>query len=122
MPNTSLPPMRPNAVGLPGFTAMPWKSTSPLAAMTSRIRSRSPTELPPENTSTSSREALVDRARQVVDRVGGRAMKHRHAAVLGDDRREREAVDVVDLARAPAAVPGSTISLPVERIATRGRA
>ena len=35
---------------------------------------------------------------------------------------EREAVDVVDLARAASGMPGSTISLPVERIATEGLA
>ena len=55
MPKISFPSMIPKAVGLPGFSETPWNSTSPLAAITSRIRSRSPTELPPENTSTSSR-------------------------------------------------------------------
>jgi hypothetical protein len=58
MPSTGLPATRPNTVGLPGFTATPWKITSPRAFSTSRIRSRSPTELPPENTRTSSASAV----------------------------------------------------------------
>ena len=45
--------MWPKAVGLPGLTAMPWNATDPFWRMTSSVRSRSPTELPPEKTRMS---------------------------------------------------------------------
>ena len=43
------------------------------------------------------REAFIHCPGQIGDRVGGRAVRHGHAAVIGDDGREREPVDVVDL-------------------------
>ena len=48
------------------------------------------------------------------------AMRLGDAAVRDDDRAEREAVDVVDLARRQRAARARSTSLPVERIATRG--
>ena len=100
MPKTGRRSIRPKAVGLPGLTAMPWKMTSPMPAITSMMRSRSPTELPPEKTSRSSPAAASTAARQRVEIVGSRRVDGRHTAVGADDGGERELVDVVELARA----------------------
>ena len=97
MPKNGLPLMRPKAVGLPGFTAMPWKSTSPRAEHVEDQVALADRAAAGEHEHVFL-QAFVDRARQVVDRVGRGAVRHRDAAVLGDDRREREPVDVVDLA------------------------
>ena len=100
MPRTGLPPMRPNAVGLPGLTAMPWKITSPRCRRTSRTRSRSPTELPPEKTRTSAPPPRRRPPSSVLERVGsGAAAGPARRRARRIDRRQREAVDVVDLAR-----------------------
>ena len=82
------PSTTPNPVGFPGFTATPWKSSRPFAAMASRIRSRSPTELPPEKTTMSHaiRSSSVEDER--VERVGRREIGDRNTAVFGDDRRK----------------------------------
>jgi hypothetical protein len=54
---------------------------------TSRIRSRSPTELPPEKTEHVLGQRRVDRGRQRLDRVLRGRQDHRRAAVRVDDRR-----------------------------------
>ena len=106
MPKNGVPPTIANAVGLPGLTAMPWKIISPRAATRSTIRSRSPTELPPEKTIDVGAGAGVERGRERVERVVGRRTCGSATPPLrGDDRAEREAVDVVDLAGRRAAVP-----------------
>ena len=67
MPKTGFPPTTPNTVGLPGLTAMPWNRISPLRPITSRMRSRSPTELPPEKTSTShARQRSIAASRSAI--------------------------------------------------------
>ena len=86
MPKTGLPAMVPNSVGLPGFTAMPWNSTSPMRSTTSRMRSRSPTELPPEKSTTSSaRQASSARSRSGT-LSGAVGYGTGHGAVLAQDR------------------------------------
>ena len=97
MPKNGVAPILAKIVGLPGFTAMPWKTISPRAAITSSMQSRSPTELPPENTMMSCARAASSAIDERVDRVAGRAHRDGTPAVAADDRLEREAVDVVDL-------------------------
>ena len=46
------------------------------------------------------RQRAVDRGRQRLDRVRRRRQRDGDAAVRGEDRRQRELVDVVDLSRA----------------------
>ena len=52
-PRMGLPPAFPSRVGLPGFMATPWHSTSPREAITRQAASFSPTELPPDSTTQS---------------------------------------------------------------------
>ena len=73
------------------------KHDLPAAISTSMIRSRSPTELPPEKMTMSCASARVDRRHQRVEVSGAVGKRHRHAAVRRHDRRQRVAVDVVDL-------------------------
>ena len=79
--------MRPNAVGLPGLTAMPWKITSP----------RSPQDVqdeialadgtaPRENQDVCIRRR-VDGCREVLEVVGSGAEGNRQSAVLANHRR-----------------------------------
>ena len=42
-------------------------------------------------------QAVVDSSREIVKRIDGRAMRHRNSTVVGDNGRERKAVDVVNL-------------------------
>ena len=86
MPNTGVAPIRPKTVGLPGFTAIPWKITSPICMQ-----------------DVQDQVALADRAaagehddvrfgggsdcaHQFGQDVRRRRMRHGNAAVLADDR------------------------------------
>ena len=79
------------------------RETRPRRAVqsTSMIRSRSPTELPPENTDDVLRRRRADGCGQILRACRARSGRRTgDAAVRRDDRREREAIDVVDLSRA----------------------
>ena len=121
MPKNGVPPFTiANAVGLPGLTAMPWKIISPRArddiqdeiAIADRAAAR-------ENDDVRV-GAVVERVYQRVEGVLRRPVPLGRAAVRGDDGPQGEAVDVVDLCAGGSGSPGSTTSLPVDRIATRG--
>ena len=71
----------------------------PCAAIASRIRSRSPTELPPENTTMSLARHRSSVATSASSESGAGGIRYGNAAVVGDHGRNREPIDVVDLAR-----------------------
>ena len=62
-PQTSVWPQRANINGLPGLSATPWQriSVSPKDCRASRVRSRTPMELPPDRKTTSGRFLLPGR-------------------------------------------------------------
>ena len=90
----------PNAVGLPGLTAMPWKITSPrcrdhvedqIALADGAAAGKHQHVVPPRLTSIAP-SSIVERVR---GRAAARRESRRASAMIGA---QREAVDVVDLA------------------------
>ena len=64
--DAALEPALPRSVGLPGFMATPWKSTSPQSSRTRLTASLVPTEVPPEISTishTASARSSVRRRR-----------------------------------------------------------
>ena len=119
MPNTGMPPMRPNAVGLPGRVAMPWNITSPRAQNVDQQVAIAHGAAAREDDDVARRRDRARRpARPPCRRRPRTARRRRHAR---HDGGERGAIHVVDLPRAQRD-PGGTTSLPVDTIATRGRA
>ena len=121
-PKTSVAPRTPNASGLPGLDRdAPEDLLDAELAATRRTRSCGPTETPPEVTSTSAREAALERVavrvlvvgdrREPLD-VGARRARARRRASARSTRRSR---------RARAARPGGAARCPWSSTATRGR-
>ena len=105
-PKTSVPPARPNQVGLPGCSATRQNTSStPSAASAGLTWSCGPTDTPPETSTTSD---SAERRRQAPRVVASRSSASRRAraasapAAAGEGGEHRP-VGVVDLARARAA-------------------
>ena len=81
-----MPSMMPNSVGLPGFTAMPWKTISPRAAIGVEDQVALADGAAAGEDHQVFGERGVERAVEIVERVGRRRVGHRHRAVLRDDR------------------------------------
>ena len=120
-PKTRQEPRTPNAIGLPGFTATRQKRRStPSSSCTCLTKSNSPTETPPDVRATSS-----SRARAMRRRVSARSSwaMPRGTGWPPAASTWPWAVKELELriCPGPSGVPGGTSSLPVARMATRGR-
>ena len=90
--------MTPQAVGLPGLTAMPWNSSSPFCADDVEGEVALADRAAAGEHEDVVVEAPVHGAAELVEVVGGGGQRRRDPAVLADEGAEGEPVDVVDLA------------------------
>ena len=85
MPKNGMPSTARTRSACPASRRCRERSSAPRAATRSTIRSRSPTELPPENTMMSASAQASSALGSAVDRVAGRPCGSGSAAVRGDD-------------------------------------
>ena len=119
-PKTGLPPALPRSVGLPGFMATPWKSTSPQSSRTRLTASLVPTEVPPEISTISHTASARSSVRR--RRISSSPRAPKPAAV--PPASSTSARSMVELTSRTCPSPGvsatGTSSSPVEMIPTTG--
>ena len=120
-PKTSVPSRTPKARGLPGFVATPQKRRStPSSSCTCLTKSYSPTETPPDVMTTS-----LSRAASMSRRVSSRSSRAIPSTTGSPPACVTCPAAVKEfelwICPGPSGLPSGTSSLPVARIATRGR-
>ena len=109
-------------IGLPGLSATPWATTpgSRSACTTRYEMSPAPLEVPPENTTTSDSRPCASAAASA---ASSSRMTPRCTGTPPSSPTAAPMIAALESYTAPgrSGSPGATISLPVEKIATRGR-